>query len=158
MRLWDALDQQLLAAFTYFGVADGKDFSAVESRPGGYDTEELSNLVTGNEMRLTKVVAALKERVLDPFRMRCLGFCVSVAHAEWMARRFTEMGIPSRAVSGATPEADRIEAVVALRERRINAIFSRDVFNDASDIPEVETGMILRSTESATLLMHQYSL
>lgn len=155
MRLWDALDQQFLAPFTYFGVADGTDFSGVEWRPGGYDTQELSNLVTGNEMRLTKVVAALEERVLDPSRMRCLGFCVSVAHAEWMAHRFTEIGIPSRAVSGETPEAERIDAVVALRERRINAIFSRDVFNEGVDIPEVDTVMFLRPTESATVFLQQ---
>lgn len=155
MRLWDALDQQLLAPFTYFGVADGTDFSAVEWRPSGYDVETLDNLVTGNEIRLGKVVEALGERVLDPLRMRCLGFCVSVAHAEWMARRFTEMGIPSRAVSGATPEAARAEAVTALRERRINAIFSRDVFNEGIDIPEVDTVMFLRPTESPTVFLQQ---
>ena len=155
LRLWDALDQQLLAPFTYFGVADGTDFSAVEWRPSGYDVEALNNLVTGNEIRLGKVVEALRERVLDPFRMRCLGFCVSVAHAEWMARRFTELGIPSRAVSGDTPEAERADAVAALRERRINAIFSRDVFNEGVDIPEVDTVMFLRPTESATVFLQQ---
>ena len=155
MRLWDALDQQLLAPFTYFGVADGTDFSAVEWKAGGYDVDALNKLVTGNEIRLAKVVAALRERVLDPFRMRCLGFCVSVAHAEWMAQRFTEMGIPSRAVSGATPEAERIDAVAALRERRISAIFSRDVFNEGVDIPEVDTVMFLRPTESATVFLQQ---
>src|ERR1700693_6217992 len=155
MRLWDALDQQLLAPFTYFGIADGTDFSAVEWGPSGYDVEALSNLVTGNEIRLVKVVAALNERVLDPFRMRCLGFCVSGAHAEGRARRFPWVGIPSRAVSGVTPEAERVDAVVALRERRINAIFSRDVFNEGIDIPEVDTVMFLRPTESATVFLQQ---
>jgi superfamily II DNA or RNA helicase len=155
LRLWDALDQQLLAPFTYFGVADGMDFSAVEWGPSGYDIQMLDNLVTGNELRLGKVVEALRERVLDPFRMRCLGFCVSVAHAEWMARRFTELGIPSRAVSGDTPQVERVEAVLALRERRINAIFSRDVFNEGVDIPEVDTVMFLRPTESATVFLQQ---
>jgi superfamily II DNA or RNA helicase/HKD family nuclease len=155
LRLWDALDQQLLAPFTYFGVADGTDFSAVEWGPSGYDVGTLDNLVTGNELRLGKVVEALRERVLDPFRMRCLGFCVSVAHAQWMARRFTELGIPSRAVSGDTPQVERVEAVLALRERRINAIFSRDVFNEGIDIPEVDTVIFLRPTESATVFLQQ---
>ncbi|HEY5022802.1 MAG TPA: DUF3427 domain-containing protein [Gemmatimonadaceae bacterium] len=155
MRLWDALDQQLLAPFTYFGVADGTDFSLVEWKPSGYDIEGLDNLVTGNEMRLGKVITALRERVLDPMRMRCLGFCVSVAHAEWMARRFTEMGIPSRAVSGATPASERSETIAALRDRRINAVFSRDVFNEGVDIPEVDTVMFLRPTESATVFLQQ---
>jgi superfamily II DNA or RNA helicase/HKD family nuclease len=155
MRLWDALDQQLLSPFTYFGVADGTDFSAVEWGPNGYDIGALDNLVTGNEIRLGKVMTALKERILDPLRMRCLGFCVSVEHAEWMARRFTEMGIPSRAVSGRTPEAERVDAVLALRDRRINAIFSRDVFNEGVDIPEVDVVMFLRPTESVTVYLQQ---
>jgi hypothetical protein len=155
MRLWDALDQQLLAPFTYFGIADGTDFSAVEWKPSGYNVAQLDNLITGNEIRLGKVVAALRDRVLDPTRMRCLGFCVSVAHAEWMARRFTEMGIPSRAVSGATPATERAAAVAALRDRRINAIFSRDVFNEGVDIPEVDAVMFLRPTESATVFLQQ---
>ncbi len=155
LRLWDALDQQLLAPFTYFGVADGTDFSAVEWGPNGYEIETLDNLVTGNEIRLGKVIKALQDRVLEPLRMRCLGFCVSVAHAEWMALRFTELGIPSRAVSGMTPEAERLDAVAALRDRRINAIFSRDVFNEGIDIPEVDTVMFLRPTESATVFLQQ---
>lgn len=155
LRLWDALDQQLLAPFTYFGVADGTDFSAVEWGPTGYDVAALDKLVTGNDLRLGKVMAALRERVLDPSRMRCLGFCVSVAHAEWMARQFTDLGIPARAVSGATPEAERTDAVAALRDRRINAIFSRDVFNEGVDIPEIDTVMFLRPTESATVFLQQ---
>jgi hypothetical protein len=65
------------------------------------------------------------------------------------------MGIPARAVSGETPEVERIDAVVALRERRINAIFSRDVFNEGVDIPEVDTVMFLRPTESATVFLQQ---
>jgi superfamily II DNA or RNA helicase/HKD family nuclease len=155
MRLWDALDQQLLAPFTYFGVADGTDFSAVEWGPTGYEIGMLDRLVTGNEIRLGKVIQALQDRVLEPLRMRCLGFCVSVTHAEWMAIRFTELGIPSRAVSGTTPEAERLDAVAALRDRRINAIFSRDVFNEGVDIPEVDTVMFLRPTESATVFLQQ---
>ena len=155
MRLWDALDQQLLVPFTYFGVADGTDYSAVEWGPNGYDVAGLDNLVTGNEIRLGKVMVALNERVLDSHRMRCLGFCVSVAHAEWMAQRFTELGIPSIAVTGSTPEAERHAAVAALRERRINAIFSRDVFNEGIDIPEVDTVMFLRPTESVTVFLQQ---
>ncbi len=58
-----------------------------------------------------------------------------------MAGRFTEMGIPSPAVPGETTQAERIDAVVALRECRINAIFSCDVFNEGIEIPEVDTVM-----------------
>lgn len=155
MRLWEALDEGLLCPFQYFGVADGTDLTGLEWQRGGYDQAALSKVYTGNDFRLGKVVEALNRWVADPLRMRCLGFCVSVEHAEWMAQRFDEMGIPSTAVHGGTPANERDDAVRRLREGSINAIFSRDVFNEGLDIPEVDTVLFLRPTESSTVYLQQ---
>ncbi len=57
------------------------------------------------------VLTQLRDKVLDPGVMRALGFCVSVAHAEFMATVFNDAGIPARAVSGNTPQADRERAL-----------------------------------------------
>jgi superfamily II DNA or RNA helicase/HKD family nuclease len=155
MRLWEALDQGLLSPFQYFGIADGTNLAALEWRNGGYDQTTLSNLYTGDHMRLGKVVEALYRWVADPTRMRCLGFCVSVEHAQWMAQRFEELGIRATAVHGGTVANERVEAVRKLRDGSINVIFSRDVFNEGLDIPEVDTVLFLRPTESATVYLQQ---
>jgi superfamily II DNA or RNA helicase/HKD family nuclease len=155
MRLWEALDEGLLCPFQYFGVADGTDLTNLEWRSGGYDQHALSTLYTGDDVRLAKVVEALRRRVAEPSRMRCLGFCVSVEHAKWMAARFDALGIRAVAVHGGTPQGERDEAVRKLRDGSINAIFSRDVFNEGLDIPEVDTVLFLRPTESATLYLQQ---
>jgi superfamily II DNA or RNA helicase/HKD family nuclease len=155
MRLWEALDEGLLCPFQYLGVADGTDLTSLEWRNGGYDQSSLSNLYTGNDIRLGKVVEALNRWVADPSRMRCLGFCVSVDHAKWMAQRFSALGIPAVAVHGGTPTEERDEAVRKLREGSIKAIFSRDVFNEGLDIPEIDTVLFLRPTESATVYLQQ---
>jgi len=50
LRLWDAIDQQRLSAFAYYGIHDGLDLRELPWRRGrGYDVEGLSNLLTAND-------------------------------------------------------------------------------------------------------------
>ncbi|WP_425955410.1 DUF3427 domain-containing protein [Xylanimonas sp. McL0601] len=155
LRLWDALDADLLCPFHYFAVSDGTDLSAVTWRAGRYDDTELSNLFTGNEARARIILRELRDKVLDPGTMRALGFCASVAHASYMARTFNEAGIPAALVTGETLARDRAAAITALGEGRVNVIFTVDVFNEGLDIPSVDTVLFLRPTESATIFLQQ---
>ena len=144
LRLWDALGADLLCPFHYFGVADGTDLRAVSWSRGRYDEKELSGVFTGNDARVQVILRELRDKVADIADMRGLGFCVSVAHAEYMARRFTEAGIPARAISGGTPAREREETLADLRARRINAVFAVDVLNEGLDVPDVDTILMLR--------------
>jgi superfamily II DNA or RNA helicase len=155
LRLWDALGADLLCPFHYFTVADGTDLRQVTWSRGRYDEAELSNVYTGNDRRAAIVLQQLRDKVLDPGAMRALGFCVSVAHAEFMARKFLEAGIPALAVSGDTPSAERERALHDLRDRRVNALFAADLFNEGLDLPDVDTVLFLRPTESATIFLQQ---
>ncbi len=155
LRLWDALDQGLLCPFQYFGIADEVDLSQLQWKRTGYDTAALSALYTANDFRTGKIVRAVRDLISDPMAMRALGFCVSIEHAEYMARSFNQAGIPSRAVIGATDPATRSQIIWALRNRELNAIFTVDVFNEGVDIPEVDTVLLLRPTESATVFLQQ---
>ena len=87
--------------------------------------------------------------------MRALGFCVTVAHAEFMAECFNEAGIPARAVSGNAGAGERAQALADLRERRVNILFAADLFNEGLDLPDVDTVLFLRPTESATIFLQQ---
>ncbi len=155
LRLWDALEQGLLSPFHYFGIADGTDLSGVKWARGRYATEDLTNVYTADDAWLGKVLQALNETVTDPNSMRALGFCVSVAHANFMAQRFRRANLKAVAVTGETPKAERNKAVTDLRTGAIQAIFSVDVFNEGVDIPEVDTVLFLRPTESATIFLQQ---
>ena len=86
--------------FQYFGVADGTDLSAVTWRRGGYVAEELSNLYSNDDLRVAKLLDAIKRLIGDPTSMRALGFCVSKAHARYMASKFTDAGLASRGTDG----------------------------------------------------------
>jgi superfamily II DNA or RNA helicase len=155
MRLWDALDQRLLSPFQYFGVGEDVDLSALTWRRGAYATEELSNLLTGNDMRVRHVLRQVSEIVEDPRSMRALGFCVSVAHAEFMAQRFNEAGIVAEAITGETPSEARADAIRGLRAGEVQVLFTVDLFNEGFDVPEIDTVLFLRPTESATLFLQQ---
>ena len=155
LRLWDALGADLLSPFHYFAVADGTDLRRVAWSRGRYDDAALDNVYTGNRSRAAVVVRQLRDKVLDLGQMRALGFCVSVAHAEFMAAVFSQAGIPAQAVSGKTPAAERERVLADLRERRVNAVFTVDVFNEGLDVPDVDTILFLRPTESATIFLQQ---
>ena len=155
LRLWDAIDQQHLAPFVYFGVHDDTDLSDIPWRRGhGYDIAPLSNLYTSNDAWARLVVKQVDDHV-DVATMRGLGFCVSVAHAEFMADHFQRSGIPAVAVSGETPWPERRDALARLRSGDVSIVFSVDLFNEGVDVPDVDTVLMLRPTESPTLFLQQ---
>jgi superfamily II DNA or RNA helicase/HKD family nuclease len=156
LRLWDAIDQQRLAAFVYYGIHDGLDLREIPWRRGaGYDAEKLSELLTGNDMLAHLVLQELDRRVSDPTKIRALGFCVSIAHARFMARVFSASGVPSVAIWSDTPGSERRDALRDLAVRRIRVVFSVDLFNEGIDVPAVDTLLMLRPTESPTLFIQQ---
>lgn len=155
LRLWDALSADLLVPFHYFGVADDVDLQGVEWKRGSYDKAALDAVYTGNDARASKVVRETRDKVTDVRRMRALGFCVSVAHARYMAEVFTRADIPSVAVDGDTPVAERVDALRRLRAGELNCLFAADLFNEGLDLPQIDTVLLLRPTQSATVFLQQ---
>lgn len=155
LRLWDALEQNLLCPFHYFGVYDGTDLEKLQWRRGGYDLARLSDVYTGNDARTRIVLDQLRDKITDIGSMRALGFCVSVDHARYMAEKFLAAGIPARAIVGLDDSAERREALAALRSGDLNVLFTVDLFNEGLDIPMVDTVLFLRPTESATVFLQQ---
>ena len=156
VRLPDAINRRLLCPFQYFGVTDRVDLDALTWQRGGYSVDDLDRLYTGNDARAALIFDKVKEIVLDPHRARGLGFCVSVAHANFMARFFTENGIPATALTGETSSEVRNAAQQQLRSRIVNFLFTVDLYNEGVDIPEVDTVLFLRPTESLTVYLQQF--
>ena len=154
LRLWDAIERGFLVPFQYLAVADQTDLRAAW-RAGRYDVAALGKLLTGDGMRAHLIVEALRKQVADPTAMRALGFCVRVDHAKFMAAVFEEAGIRCAVVTGTTKSADRRAAVEQLRNGAIACLLTVDVFNEGVDIPEVDTVLFMRPTESATVFLQQ---
>lgn len=130
-RLWDALDH------------------------GRYVAGELGRLFTGDHVRAHRILQAVVDHVPDPKRMRALGFCAGVGHAHFMAEQFSRKGLKAAALDAATPHPERDRALTSLRTGGLHVIFTVDLFNEGVDLPEVDTVLMLRPTESATVFLQQ---
>jgi hypothetical protein len=156
LRLWDAIEQYRLVPFAYYGIHDGVDLRDIPWRRGhGYDDAALTNVYTSDQAWVRFVFKQLKSHIDDIATMRCLGFCVSVAHAQYMATQFQHLGVAAVAVVGTTPDADRRAALHGLADGTVQVVFSVDLFNEGVDVPTIDTLLMLRPTESATLFLQQ---
>ncbi len=159
IRLPEAIDRKLLCPFQYFGVTDTVDLNTLKWSAGGYDKGELSNLYTLSgavaNRRADMVVNSLLKYVTDINEVKGLGFCVSVAHAEFMCRYFNRCGIPSMYLTGHSPDEERKAAKQRLVNGEVRFIFVVDIYNEGVDIPEVNTVLFLRPTESLTVFLQQ---
>jgi superfamily II DNA or RNA helicase len=158
LRLWEAIDRQILSPFQYFGINDNVDLEAagVSWRRGfGYDTNELSNVYTGNDARVALILEQMNHYVDDLNEMKAIGFCVSIEHAEYMAKKFNLVGVPSSAVTSKVSSEERKQTLASFRNGSTNAIFAVDIFNEGVDIPDINTLLMLRPTESATVFIQQ---
>jgi superfamily II DNA or RNA helicase len=155
IRLPDAINRRLLCPFQYFGVSDSVDLDGLTWQGGGYRVDDLNRLYTGNDRRARLVLEKVREILLAPRRARGLGFCVSKEHAEFMAGFFDQNGLPSVALTCDSPDEVRRSAQRRLRDREVNFIFSVDLYNEGVDIPEIDTVLFLRPTESLTVFLQQ---
>ncbi|RXZ80912.1 DUF3427 domain-containing protein [Paenibacillaceae bacterium] len=155
IRLTDAIDRKLLCPFQYFGVSDHIDLSQVKWSRRGYDLQELEHLYTNNKIRATQIMNSLRAYVTDVDEVKGLGFCAGVEHALYMAKVFHEAGIPAIALHGSSCEEDRNQVKAKLVNGEIKMIFVVDLYNEGIDIPEVNTILFLRPTESLTVFLQQ---
>ncbi|QPP07993.1 DUF3427 domain-containing protein [Streptomyces bathyalis] len=157
MRLWEALENELLSPFHYFGIADDTDLTTVEwKRGGGYDITQLSDLFTGNDPRAELILSSLRDKVTDLDSMRALGFCVTVKHANYMAQYFQDRGMRAVALDGSWSREARDHAIDEFKAGRLQVLFSVDLFNEGLDIPDVDTLLLLRPTSSPTVFLQQF--
>src|SRR5205814_9995077 len=78
-----------------------------------------------------------------------------VGHAHFMAERFSELGLPAVALSAASRPDERRGALRDLSDGTVRAVFTVDLFNEGVDIPNVDTLLLLRPTDSPTLFLQQ---
>ena len=154
LRLWQALDLQLLCPFEYYACDDETDFSSVPWNAPG-ETAAIDRLVTGNDMRARMVIHEWQRLAGSLSQSRALVFCVSVGHARFMTGRLNAAGIPAECVVGDSSAEDRRAAPERLARGEINAIVTCDLYNEGVDLPFVNTLLLLRPTQSPVLFQQQ---
>ncbi len=139
-----------LCPFRYFGVPDTVDYANIPWRNARFDIDALDAAVA---------TAARARNALDQFRRlagtRCIAFCCSQRHAEFMAEFFRSAGIASAAVHAGPGSAPRASSLQALQRGELRVLFAVDMFNEGVDVPLIDTVLMLRPTESVVLWMQQ---
>lgn len=155
IRLPEAIDRKLLCPFQYFGVTDSINLADLKWTRGGYEKSALSNVYTGNDFRVGMIIKALFKFITDLNEVKGLAFCVSKEHSQYMSSMFNKKGISSIFLTSDSVDRERNNAKKRLVDGEIRFIFVVDIYNEGVDIPEVNTILFLRPTESLTVFLQQ---
>ncbi len=156
IRLPEALDRKLLCPFHYFGITDAIDLSNVRWVKGRYVPSELSKIYTQNDQRVGSIIQNLQKYVADINDVTAIAFCVTQDHAMYMAEKFTLANLKADyLVSKNSNSIERRSKRIRLINGEINYLFVVDIFNEGIDIPEIDTILFLRPTESLTVFLQQ---
>ena len=158
IRLPAALNAGLLAPFHYYGIPDNVDLSEVKWSGHGYDVAELSRIYTQNDFRTGLILKKMQEYIGNSHlhKVRALCFCVDKEHAKFMNAKFTLAGLKTDVLTSDDNDHHRKLVKRQLQAGTINYLFVVDLFNEGVDIPEIDTVLFLRPTESATVFLQQF--
>lgn len=154
----EAIKQGYLANLEYKGFKDNVDYSDIYYNGFRYDINDLNKALMIEE-RDRAVIDKFTELAKDK---KTIGFCVSIDHAEWTAQKFRESGydavaihskIENKNTGGAYQSASEI--IDAFDKGKHQIVFVVDMLNEGIDIPDVECLLMLRPTESSTILTQQ---
>jgi len=156
LRLWEALERGLLCPFHYFGL-HGRNGSIQRHMVPA----RLQHHRTGEHLHSQPCARATGGASGPGQDLRIPAGCARSAFASalpmpssWRASSlvWAYRAQPSRPKAPATSET---AALRRLRARELNILFAVDLFNEGVDVPEIDTVLFLRPTESATVFLQQ---
>lgn len=161
IRLQDALKDDLLCPFHYFGISD----LTVDGREIDEKTE-FRYLAT--EERVNHVIEKAEYFGHNGDRVKGLVFCSRNDETKALSDAFNKRGYNTIALSGSNSQSEREEAVERLEmecdvdengrpvsNQPLDYIFTVDIFNEGVDIPKVNQVIMLRPTQSAIIFVQQ---
>ena len=153
IRLREAMENDLLCPFHYFGIHDIE----VDGVPLS-DKSSFSDLIS--EERVRKIIEKAEFYGHSGDRVKGLIFCSRNNEAEELSNMMNAHGYRTASITGATPVEKRLEYTDRLQQdekngQELDYIFSVDVLNEGVDIPKVNQIIMLRPTESAIIFTQQ---
>jgi superfamily II DNA or RNA helicase len=158
MSQTEAIKQGYLANLEYRGFKDNVDYSEIYYNGFRYDINDLNKSLMIDK-RDRAIIEKFKELAHNK---KTIAFCVSIDHADWSAQKFREAGYDAIAIhskvenkntGGAYQSASEI--IDAFDKGKHQIVFVVDMLNEGIDIPDVECLLMLRPTESSTILTQQ---
>lgn len=148
IRLQEALEEEMLCPFHYFGVTDYERNGELIS-----EATDLKYLV--EEERVTYLLEKLTYYGCSGNTRKGLIFCSRKQEAQTLAMSFNQKGRPSSYLSGDHSLEEREKEVERLESGEIEYIFTVDIFNEGIDIPKINQVVMLRNTQSSIIFIQQ---
>lgn len=154
IRLNDALEQNLIVPFHYYGISDIKEVN-LENVDISNTTLLAKHLMINR--RVDFIIEKLKFYSHSGEKRKVLGFCVSKEHAKYMSEEFNKKGIISEYLTSEDSINKREQNIQKLEDEKdsLEVIFTVDIFNEGIDIPSVNTVLMLRPTASPIVFIQQ---
>ena len=149
LRLKDAIKNDLVVPFKYFGVRDNFiDYSTKEK------VNFLSEYFKNGHIEM---IAKEIENHRQEGKLKAIGFCRSIEHAQMMSHKMNELGYSTVALTGKNLTGERLKAYNDLQDDNepLEIIFTVDILNEGIDIPAINMVLFLRPTESQTIFIQQ---
>ena len=156
IRLQDAMEEDLLCPFHYFGVTDLEVIA--DSGKASKENVENFRYLTSDE-RVSNIMNQAEFFGYSGDRVKGLIFCSRIDEAKVLSDKFNEKGWRTLVVSGSDSESARAEAIERLAgdesDDALDYIISVDVFSEGVDVPEINQVIMLRPTESPIVFIQQ---
>jgi superfamily II DNA or RNA helicase len=127
------------------------DLSAVKVRAGDYAASELEEVMGGS----TLTGDAVKYYLDLAAGKKAVAFCVSVKHAQVVAKAFQDAGVLSASIDGSMDTEQRDEILRKFEHGGVDVLVSCDLISEGFDLPAVEVAILLRPTKSLSLYLQQ---
>ncbi|PFR28569.1 NgoFVII family restriction endonuclease [Bacillus cereus] len=148
IRLQEALEEDMLCPFHYFGVTDFEYNGEIID-----DAVVLSKLVT--EERVDHIIEKVQYYGFSGERVTGLMFCSRKEEAEQLSRALNEKGFRTVALTGNHSQEERALRVNQLENGVLDYILTVDIFNEGIDIPSINQVVMLRQTQSSIIFIQQ---
>lgn len=149
-NLVHGINDDILVPITYYGILDEYvNYQEIPWRSGRFNPHDLENAFATH-----KRAEHIYQHWSQQKQTRTMGFCISRKHADFMAAFFQSKGVKAAAVYSGS-ELGRREALAQLESQQLDVIFSVDLFNEGTDIPSLDTLLMIRPTESKIIFLQQ---
>lgn len=156
IRLQQALEEDLLCPFHYFGITDLEINGEVFDDNAG--VKNFSNLIS--DARVDYVIDKANYYGFSGDRVKGLIFCSRKDEAKELSKKFNERGLRTEVLTGEDAQERRESVIARLTndedgDDQLDYIFTVDIFNEGVDIPEINQVIMLRPTQSPVVFIQQ---
>ena len=144
------IDSNFLAPYEYYSVKLIDDKKLKKNSTGDFSSKSMDsaskNIIYGDVIKTYKRVASNTKTII---------YTHNVESSIKVAKEFNEAGFKALQVDGKTPKDKRKQIMDDFRSGKITILVNAELYGEGVDVPDCQTVVMLRPTESLSLFIQQ---